>query len=177
MLVYLSLWLQCLCMLTGNQVPAHQQLNVCFKIRSLRQLWHSICGINPLACLQAYDELRNKRLSGGDNFMAHLVGPAGVITHASLEDKEDGTYLVTYCCTAAGMHDLHVTIGKTAGVAPQAPSGPPPPPPPPKNIRGSVSKAQEFVFVLPSAAACQLTFLNISIMFKRLILVPRHRQL
>ncbi len=76
------------------------------------------------ACLQAYDELKNKRLSGGDNFMAHLMGPAGVITHASLEDKEDGTYLVTYCCTAAGMHDLHITIGKTAGVAPCPPTHP-----------------------------------------------------
>ncbi len=69
---------------------------------------------NAYACLQAYDELRNKRLSGGDSFMAHLVAPAGVITHASLEDKEDGTYLVTYCCTAAGMHDLHITIGEIA---------------------------------------------------------------
>ncbi len=82
------------------------------------------------ACLQAYDELKNKRLSGGDNFMAHLLGPAGVTTHASLEDKEDGTYLVTYCCTAAGMHDLHITIGKTAGGAP-----PTPPPPQPHSSR------------------------------------------
>ena len=101
-----------------KQLPAYHQLSVCFKLRSLKPLWHSTRGINPLACLQAYDELKNKRLSGGDNFMAHLVGPAGVITHAKLEDKEDGTYLATYCCTAAGMHDLHITIGVTAGIAP-----------------------------------------------------------
>ena len=67
--------------------------------------------------MQAYDELKNKRLSGGDDFRVHLLGPAGVVTHASLDDKDDGTYLVTYSCTAAGIHDLHVTIGMTANIA------------------------------------------------------------
>lgn len=61
--------------------------------------------------LQAYDEKKNKRLSGGDDFKVRLQGPGGVITLASLEDKEDGSYLITYCCTAAGSHDLHITIG------------------------------------------------------------------
>ncbi|DBB00652.1 TPA: hypothetical protein ACH3X3_002330 [Trebouxia sp. C0006] len=106
-------------------------------------LTRALAGQTASFVIQAYDELRNKRLSGGDNFMAHLVGPAGVITHASLEDKEDGTYLVTYCCTAAGMHDLHVTIGKTAGVAPQAPSPPTPPSPQQIKIRGGEERVAE----------------------------------
>ncbi|KAL3147634.1 hypothetical protein ABBQ38_014684 [Trebouxia sp. C0009 RCD-2024] len=61
--------------------------------------------------IQAYDEAKNKRLSGGDDFQVKLVGPGGHETHASLEDQDDGTYTVTYCVTAAGIHDLHVTLG------------------------------------------------------------------
>lgn len=61
---------------------------------------------------QAYDEARNKRLSGGDDFQAKLVGPGGHETRASLDDQDDGTYTVTYCVTAAGIHDLHVTLGE-----------------------------------------------------------------
>ena len=62
--------------------------------------------------MQAYDELKNKRLSGGDDFRVHLTGTGGVITQASIEDKEDGIYVVSYTCTAAGAHDLHILIGK-----------------------------------------------------------------
>ncbi|DBB01026.1 TPA: hypothetical protein ACH3X1_000926 [Trebouxia sp. C0004] len=80
-------------------------------------LTKALAGQTASFVIQAYDELKNKRLSGGDNFLAHLVGPAGVITHASLEDKENGTYLVTYRCTTAGMHDLHITIGGEEHVA------------------------------------------------------------
>lgn len=65
---------------------------------------------------QAYDEAKNKRLSGGDDFQVKLVGPGGHETHASLEDQDDGTYTVTYCVTAAGIHDLHVTLGEHCGV-------------------------------------------------------------
>ena len=58
--------------------------------------------------------MKNKRLCGGDNFQVKLIGPGGQETHADLEDKEDGTYLVTYCVTAAGAHDVHVALGETA---------------------------------------------------------------
>ena len=58
--------------------------------------------------------MKNKRLSGGDDFRVKLIGPSGHETHADLQDKEDGTYLVTYCVTAAGAHDVHVTIGEPA---------------------------------------------------------------
>ena len=56
--------------------------------------------------------MKNKRLSGGDDFQVKLVGPGGFETHADLQDKEDGTYIVTFCATAAGTHDVHVTIGE-----------------------------------------------------------------
>ena len=67
---------------------------------------------NTCGSKQAYDEAKNKRLSGGDDFQVKLVGPGGHETHASLEDQDDGTYIVTYCVTAAGIHDLHVTLGE-----------------------------------------------------------------
>lgn len=71
---------------------------------SLSCYWHA----------QAYDEMKNKRLSGGDDFTVKLVGPGGHETQAELQDKDDGTYLVSYCVTAAGTHDLHITIGEPA---------------------------------------------------------------
>ena len=58
--------------------------------------------------------MKNKRLSGGDDFKVNLIGPGGRETLADLEDKGDGSYLVTYLVTAAGVHDLHVTIGQPA---------------------------------------------------------------
>ena len=67
-----------------------------------------------MSCAQAYDEVKNKRLSGGDDFQVKLIGPGGHESSADLQDKEDGTYLVTYCVTAAGAHDVHVTLGETA---------------------------------------------------------------
>lgn len=71
--------------------------------------------VTELLChAQAYDEVNNKRLSGGDDFQVKLVGPGGRETQAELQDQEDGTYLVFYCVTAAGTHDLHVTIGQPA---------------------------------------------------------------
>ena len=70
----------------------------------------SICNISLLE--QAHDEVRNKRLSGGDDFRVKLIGPGGHETHASVEDKDNGTYAVTYSVTAAGDHDVHVSIGE-----------------------------------------------------------------
>ena len=58
--------------------------------------------------------MKNKRLSGGDDFRVKLVGPGGHETQAELQDKDDGTYLVSYCVTAAGIHDLHISIGEPA---------------------------------------------------------------
>lgn len=61
--------------------------------------------------LQAYDEQHNKRLSGGDCFLVHLLGPAGKAVAADVADLGDGTYTVTYCCTVAGGYDVHITSG------------------------------------------------------------------
>lgn len=59
---------------------------------------------------QAYDCEGNKRLSGGDNFLVWLEGPATV--HAKMADKGDGSYIATYQATAAGMYDLYLTNGE-----------------------------------------------------------------
>lgn len=56
-------------------------------------------------------------MNGGDDFHVKLIGPGGQETLADLQDKEDGTYLVTYCVTAAGAHDVHVGLGETASAS------------------------------------------------------------
>lgn len=59
--------------------------------------------------LQARDAISNKRLAGGDSFVAWLEGPATV--HANVADRDDGSYSVTYCTTIAGVYQLYVTNG------------------------------------------------------------------
>lgn len=59
--------------------------------------------------LQARDNLGNKRLSGGDNFVVWLEGPATV--HARVKDQDDGSFLATYTAYKAGMYNLYITNG------------------------------------------------------------------
>ena len=59
--------------------------------------------------MQARDDLGNKRLTGGDEFVAELRGPSTV--YATVNDSGDGTYRVTLNTTAAGDHLLHLTAG------------------------------------------------------------------
>jgi hypothetical protein len=56
---------------------------------------------------QARDEDGNRRLTGGDEFQAHLRGPASLV--ASVKDNGDGTYLVTYSARVAGVYRLDIT--------------------------------------------------------------------
>lgn len=58
---------------------------------------------------QAKDELRNRRLAGGDCFLVWLEGPATV--HAVVQDNGDGTYLATHNATVTGMYQLYITNG------------------------------------------------------------------
>lgn len=58
---------------------------------------------------QARDDLGNKRLTGGDEFVGELRGPSTV--YATVGDGGDGTYAGTLNTTASGDHLLHVTIG------------------------------------------------------------------
>ncbi len=59
--------------------------------------------------VQAKDELRNRRLCGGDTFLVHLEGPSSV--EGSVEDHNDGTYTATYQACIAGEYVLSVTNG------------------------------------------------------------------
>lgn len=61
--------------------------------------------------VQARDELRNKRLCGGDIFVVNLTGPDDIQVDGSVEDKDDGTHTVTYTATTAGRYQLHITNG------------------------------------------------------------------
>lgn len=63
---------------------------------------------NALLC-QARDDLGNKRLTGGDEFVAELRGPSTV--YATLADGGDGAYTATLNTTVAADHLLHVTTG------------------------------------------------------------------
>merc|ERR1712176_1665310 len=62
--------------------------------------------------------MKNKRLSGGDEFQVTLKGPEGSeIIVANVEDNENGTYLVKYEPSIAGSYDLMVQIGASEAVA------------------------------------------------------------
>lgn len=62
--------------------------------------------------LQAKDDLGNKRLSGGDEFVVELRGPSAV--YATVADNGDGTYTATFNTTAAGDHMVHISTGRAA---------------------------------------------------------------
>lgn len=66
-------------------------------------------GLDAGCELQAKDELRNKRLAGGDTFIVWLEGPATV--HASVDDRNDGTYIAAFKSTIVGLYDLYITNG------------------------------------------------------------------
>jgi len=61
--------------------------------------------------MQAKDELKNRRLCGGDTFVVHLEGPASV--EGSVEDHSDGTYTASYQACIAGSYTLSVTNGRS----------------------------------------------------------------
>ncbi len=59
---------------------------------------------------QANDELKNRRLCGGDTFVVRLEGPSAV--NGSVKDHGDGTYTATYQACVAGTYTLGVTNGQ-----------------------------------------------------------------
>lgn len=58
---------------------------------------------------QAKDDLRNKRLCGGDVFAVRLNGPESI--EGLVVDNDDGTYTVNYTATVAGKYQLAITDG------------------------------------------------------------------
>ena len=61
--------------------------------------------------VQAHDDLRNKRLCGGDTFLVHLSGGPQEV-HADITDTDDGMYTATYSTTRAGQYQLHISDGE-----------------------------------------------------------------
>eukprot|EP00894_Picocystis_sp_ML_P004328 jgi/Pico_ML_1/54845/g703.t1 len=75
----------------------------------------AVAGEKACFAIEARDELRNKRLNGGDEFTVYLVGPNKI--QATVEDNEDGTYGVEYKAEVAGQYQLHIMIGADEPVA------------------------------------------------------------
>ncbi|KAK3913719.1 E3 ubiquitin-protein ligase TRIM71 [Frankliniella fusca] len=49
-------------------------------------------------------------LGGQDKLEAVLISPDGVLVHADVDDRRDGSFLVVYRARAEGPHALHVTL-------------------------------------------------------------------
>ena len=58
--------------------------------------------------LTACDEFGNQRAIGGDPFEVQLKGP--MTTRGVVDDRGDGTYLVTYKSTQGGKHAVYVRV-------------------------------------------------------------------
>jgi hypothetical protein len=67
--------------------------------------------------IEARDELKNKRLSGGDIFTVKLTHVDSMETddelveYGTVTDNGDGTYVAYYTCTVAGAYQCEVIIG------------------------------------------------------------------
>mmetsp|Transcript_25806 Transcript_25806/g.48982 ORF Transcript_25806/g.48982 Transcript_25806/m.48982 type:complete len:758 (+) Transcript_25806:138-2411(+) len=76
-----------------------------------------VAGEDSVFGIQARDEIKNRRLCGGDEFNVMLEGPGGVKVYGTLQDNDDGTYVARYNCTIAGKYQLYVTLGADEQVA------------------------------------------------------------
>ena len=74
-------------------------------------------GVAATIGIEARDELKNKRLSGGDIFAVRLTlagendNDDAVVEHGVVMDNGDGTYVAYYTCTVAGSYSCEVLIG------------------------------------------------------------------
>lgn len=75
-------------------------------------------GVAATIGIEARDELKNKRLSGGDVFAVRLTllgsldsDDDPVVEHGTVMDNGDGTYVAYYTCTVAGAYSCEVVIG------------------------------------------------------------------
>ena len=68
--------------------------------------------------IEARDELKNKRMNGGDDFYVRFENDAtGEVAFATVSDADDGTYAVKFITTAAGNYTCSVLIGADEHVA------------------------------------------------------------
>jgi len=79
----------------------------------------AVAGEPAMIGIEARDELKNKRLSGGDLFTVRLtlagasddgVGDS-LVEYGTVTDNGDGTYVAHYTCTVAGEYACEVLIG------------------------------------------------------------------
>jgi hypothetical protein len=77
----------------------------------------AIAGEATMLGIEARDELKNKRLSGGDIFTVKLTHvdtmdtPDAVVEYGTVTDNGDGTYVAHYTCAVAGVYACEVLIG------------------------------------------------------------------
>ncbi|CAL8470902.1 g10444 [Coccomyxa elongata] len=70
-------------------------------------LSRALAGTPATFTILAKDDLRNKRLCGGDVFAVRLNGPDSI--EGRVIDNDDGTYTVNYTATVAGKYELAIT--------------------------------------------------------------------
>lgn len=63
--------------------------------------------------IYSVDTYGNARTDGGDPFKVDINGPDGLVVEAKVEDKNDGTYAVTYEAPVAGDYTINVTLRDT----------------------------------------------------------------
>ena len=81
-------------------------------------LSRGIVGEPTTFCIEARDELKNKRMNGGDDFYVRFENDAtGKVAFATVSDADDGTYTVKFITTAAGNYTCSVLIGADEHVA------------------------------------------------------------
>ena len=80
----------------------------------------AVAGVPAALGIEARDELKNKRLSGGDVFTVKLTlvkdddgddNAPDVVEYGTVSDNGDGTYVAHYTCTVAGEYTCEVLIG------------------------------------------------------------------
>lgn len=74
-------------------------------------LSRGVAGETSTFVIQARDESNNRRLEGGDEFVAALYSARDVVV-CDVEDAGDGTYTVQYTPRMAGIYELHITVSE-----------------------------------------------------------------
>lgn len=82
-------------------------------------LSRAVAGQPTVVGVEAFDERRQRRLCGGDDFSVRLESAAdpSAVSFGTARDNGDGTYVLSYSTTAAGPHVLHILLGMEEEVA------------------------------------------------------------
>jgi|TARA_B110000977_G_scaffold158924_1_gene202622 hypothetical protein len=81
-------------------------------------LSRGVAGEQTVFTIEARDEVKNKRLNGGDDFYVRFENSqTGDVAFADVVDRDDGTYAVKFQTTVAGAYACSVLIGADEHVA------------------------------------------------------------